>query len=420
MKILEHLQNRSNVQDALPYITGVLAAVLIGGVFLFATEYMRGGDSSLQRYAEEAIEACKNAVYRPSCYDEEVPKIMDEGISMEEAFEVTALIQQRDPEYWYCHVLGHNLSAKEAAKDILKWSEVVSRCPSGMCSNGCLHGAFQERFRGEHVSDEELEALIPEIDSICKIDGGVRDFTGMEQASCYHALGHLTMYITNADIDRSLSICNRVSVYGQYDFSELCYDGAFMQIFQPLEPEDIALVQDIAPQTQDQARDFCGQFSGGVRTSCSIETWPLFIDEVIASAEALTAFCERGFGKEAKRRCYTGLFYVLAPRTNFDTEAVAQMCNGLSANLKAQCYANSASRFMETDYHLAERAVELCELAEAEGVGRACFEELLFYSAYNYKAGSDSFKQLCNAFPEPWRERCVKEEGAHMRIPTYE
>lgn len=337
---------------------------------------------------------------------------------MEEAFVVTAIIQERDSSYWYCHVLGHNISAKEAAKDISRWTDVVARAPIGMCSNGALHGAFQERFRGEFVSESDLEELIPEIKSICR-QGGQRAYTGLEQASCYHALGHLTMYITNADIDRSLGICDQVAVFKEQDFKGLCYDGAFMQIFQPLEPEDIALVKDIAPQTQEESGTFCSQFDGGYRQSCLTESWPLFADDIAESPEKVVDFCRRSETPEAKRRCYNAIFYVFSARSNFDSNTVNEFCIKLPEQVKAQCFANSASRFLETDHRLASKAAEVCEVAEQHGVGAACYEEVLFYSIYNYHAGSEPFTQLCEALPAPWDAKCLNRDGERIILPEY-
>ncbi|MEZ4200780.1 MAG: hypothetical protein R3B69_04370 [Candidatus Paceibacterota bacterium] len=105
---------------------------------------------------------CNRLRTGPKCYDEEIPKLMDAGMSMEDAFAVTATIQDLDPSYQYCHVLGHELSAKETAKDPSRWKDVVARSPLGMCSNGGVHGAFQERFRVEHFDeDEDYTELFP-------------------------------------------------------------------------------------------------------------------------------------------------------------------------------------------------------------------------------------------------------------------
>ena len=102
--------------------------------------------------AETIIATCAQESYAPSCYDKEIPKLMDEGYSMEQAFAVTQ-VARKDPSYQYCHVLGHYLAAKETQKDPENWKDVIARIPLGMCSNGAIHGAFQERFRAESLPE---------------------------------------------------------------------------------------------------------------------------------------------------------------------------------------------------------------------------------------------------------------------------
>ncbi len=384
---------------------------LIAGIFYFSNSPVL----ALSEYADQVIETCSEKQYPPPCYDEEIPKLIKEGLTMEEMFSVTTIIQEKGQNYWYCHVLGHNLSSQEAAKDLDKWTEVVSRCPIGMCSNGCLHGTFQEKFQEQVLSDEQINELIPDIDTICE-NSDNRNFTGLEQASCYHALGHLTMYVTNANIEKSVVICNQVAVKGEQSYLQTCYEGAYMQIFQPLEPEDFVLVEEIAPRTIEEALDYCNQFEGLKRGACHRESWPLSREEILTSV-GLQKFCAHAESDEQERRCYNALFYVITAQFGFDESRIVPLCNGLSDKRKAQCYANAASRYIETDYRLSNKASALCALAEGEGVGDRCYEELLFYSTFNFHPGSESFTTLCNTLPSPWNTRCLSEEGRRMLVP---
>src|SRR3989344_1241885 len=208
----------------LPGIATLLTLAV--GIAALAILTVRG--DAFAREATRVVEICADAENRPLCYDKEIPKLMDEGLSMEETFAVTRIVQDFDPTYVYCHVLGHILSEKETAKDPSKWLEVVHRAPSGICSNGGIHGAFQERFRTESLPDAEVEELKLILKGACRETDSWRP-TRMEQATCTHALGHLSMYLTNANMARSLSVCDAVAYNeGGYDFRQLCYDGAFM------------------------------------------------------------------------------------------------------------------------------------------------------------------------------------------------
>ena len=102
-----------------------LALVLVGLLVLCAgvdmlmrgawridiSSYLPTKGGEFERYANQVIETCKKESYPPACYDREIPKLMDKGLSMEDVFTVTSHIQQKTNGYFFCHVLGHNLSA---------------------------------------------------------------------------------------------------------------------------------------------------------------------------------------------------------------------------------------------------------------------------------------------------------------------
>ncbi len=363
---------------------------------------------NLASLAEKAIDACKGSAYRPSCYDKQIPKLT-EKISMEQAFAVTRLVQEQDREYWYCHVLGHELSSRETAKDPGVWKTVVARCPSGMCSNGCLHGAFQERFRTDGLPNASAAELKPELLGICDERENWSP-TGLERATCAHALGHLTMYITVADIHKATTLCDELELRkNNSDLTQLCYDGAFMQIFQPLDPEDFALIKGKDPK-KEELKGFCGQFKGQKRGSCWSEGWPLYLSE-IKKPLGLVAFCgEMKNDTIEYNRCFNAMFYVLTAQFNFDEKRVVGFCSGLPKEHQESCFSNAASRLIETDWRLVDRSVDVCTAAKQFGVDAACYDELLFYSKYNFKKGSPEFINLCNALPTKWKERCLVGE----------
>ncbi len=386
-----------------------ILATMFFSAYLFETGMFGLMPQSLKTQANRLITTCSRETYPPACYDREIPKLMDKGLSMEEAFEVARIIQEKTGDYYFCHVLGHNLSAKETAKDPSKWTDVIAQCPVGVCSNGCLHGAAQERYRDDVLSEEEIEAVLPELATTCT-SGGSRDFTGLEEASCDHSLGHLAMYMTGADPIKATAICDVVAK----KYAVTCYEGVFMQIFQPLEPEDFGLVKDIPATTIVSAKAYCDRFTGVQRTACHRESWPLYHLQIKEPA-GLASFCTLVPDEESVNACYYGMFYVLTAQFHFDKERVSSFCSSLG-DRKSQCFANSASRFLETDYALIPDAVSLCEAAEKEGVGKRCFNELLYYSGFGFHKGSDAFNTLCHALPEPWRTRCKDGEGSTVRL----
>ena len=382
-------------------IFGELFFLLGSGNFIPDTK-----TQNLKVFAEVIADKCKDAQYRPSCYDREIPKLTD-NISMEEAFEVTKIVQDIDPSYAYCHVLGHELSAIEVRRDPSKWKDVLTRCPSGMCSNGCLHGGLQEKFRDiEFLSDEQIESLVPDLETLCEPRGNWRP-SGLEQGSCYHALGHLTMYAVNADIDRALALCDRTALKENgRDWRFLCYDGVFMQMFQPLEPEDFALIKGKEP-TLSNVDEFCGKYSGMQKASCQSESWPLYRELLVDSPDELVKFCNKT-EQEYRDRCFMTELYVLTSQFNLDSGKIINYCSEIISERRGQCFANAASRMIETDYRNITMAINLCKTAEEYDKGGECYDEMVLYAGYNFKIGSNELHLICNSLPGEWKEKCLK------------
>ncbi|MEL6804243.1 MAG: hypothetical protein AAFO91_10720, partial [Bacteroidota bacterium] len=93
-------------------VLGTAAALSLSG---YGTDEQKS-EESYMTMAEALVEQCATEERTAVCYEREVPKLMDQGYEMEEAFTVTKLIQDIDPSFQYCHVLGHYISAKETAK----------------------------------------------------------------------------------------------------------------------------------------------------------------------------------------------------------------------------------------------------------------------------------------------------------------
>lgn len=384
------------------YIVALLIAlILIEVAVLFAAKIT---DKDLASYADLVLKRCSKASYAPTCYEEEIPKLMSE-ISMEDAFKVTSIIQGKDTTYKYCHVLGHKLSARETAEDPSLWKMVIQRCPSGVCSNGCIHGAFQERFRRESVTEAELEVLKPQFADVCENRPGFSP-TGLEQASCYHALGHLFMYVTDADIDRSLELCEEMAIKGQRDYSQLCYDGAFMQIFQPLEPDDFSLIEG-KEVGKSQFKAFCGAYTGKEKSSCWSEGWPLFREE-LSNPQFPVAHCSVLDTAVERERCFSSLLYVYTAQAAFDKDDIASYCESMPMAYRGNCFAQASSRILETDYRNGAQSAELCAAAGKNDPDGLCYKELVKYSSYNFHPGSNEFYAFCETLPENWKSECLK------------
>ena len=121
---------------------------------------------------------------------------------------------------------------------------------------------------------------------------------------------------------------------GSQGFTPICFDGAFMQIFQPLEPEDFALIEGKQP-TKEELPSFCQEFEGHRKGSCWNEGWPLFRKEIL-TAEGVVEFCSTLKEPFLQQRCYNAMFYVVPTQFQLDEERMKQYCS-LSAKNTVFC-----------------------------------------------------------------------------------
>ena len=388
----------------------IVAAVLLC-IFSFAEHNTTSNKETFETYAAQILAECEDASYRPTCYEEEVPKLLG-TFSLEDTFEVVRQLQKEDESYRFCHVLAHELGEREVAKDPSRWFDIIPRCPQdGLCSNGCVHGAAVERFSQEVLNDEQITSIIPDLDHACEPRDGFNP-TLLDQAICYHGIGHMAMHITKADIPKSLDICDQI-VYKEdgRNFERVCDEGVFMQIFQPLEPEDYALVEALPMiPTADNLNEFCNYYDKNERAACWREGWPL-IEDSTRSSEGIVRFCSNTADAIEERICYDTALSVMA-RHSLDTPGRAHtICGGLPEERQGQCYRISAVAIIEEDRTRGVEAVEFCEAISEEDPQNACYEGLVNAINFVFHAESENQQNVCDALPNPWNERCLERSN---------
>jgi hypothetical protein len=373
-------------------------------IFTFTNLYwISTPPSKTKRYADRIIEFCESKNNKSTCYDTEIPTLMESpaNLSMEESFEIVNIIQNKT-NYQFCHVIGHKLASIETSKNPNDWKSIIARCPTRICSNGCLHGTFQEKFRQEHLSSQEIETIKPELLTICRQRPEWQP-TNLMQGSCYHALGHLTMYITNADVSKALSLCSELAFSEtNQDYRKICYDGVFMQIFQPLEPDDYELIKNVSPN-RSSVEDFCRQFPNESFTSCWTESWPLFKEEV-SNAKGATQFCSKLTG-EGQVRCLNNIFYLSPIQLKFDIESILNYCNSFPQNLKEACFSQSGLRFIQSETGLIDNAIKFCRKSMQLDPPESCFKTIAANARHSFK--NSELESFCRKLPQHWHSICT-------------
>lgn len=360
--------------------------------------------------AQNVLSRCKEITFKPACYDEEIPKLMN-TISMEQAFEVTKLVQERDPQYLYCHVLAHKISYKETSKDVFKWKDVVARCPTTMCNNGCQHGAMMRRFNSETLTDDQIGEIKPDLADVCEPRGNWKPVE-VERSMCYHALGHLAMYVTGARINRSVDLCKSLTHKPDgRNYEQTCTEGVLMSVFQPLEPEDQALVKSLTPKKEDVS-GFCGKLTGEARDACFRESWPLFLEQ-IQKPEGLMQFCSYTKDENERWKCTLTAMNILTVYLVIGNEAkldrLQEFCTALPTPSRSWCYAGASARLLQIDPAYLPQSIEACSLPNEEISKTSCYKSLGNMIQTTYHEGSVDRQKACLLLPESQQSACISQ-----------
>ncbi len=370
--------------------------------------YMRGG-RSLLNVATRVLSLCKDEPYRPACYEREIPKLMA-ILSMEDAFTVTKLVQDGDPSFAYCHVVAHKLTAIETKKNPVRWKDVMLRCPQSACNYGCLHGSLIERFRGETLTDEQVQETVGTIRDLCEPRPGFAP-TEIERTMCYHGVGHLAMYMTGGDPGGSIPICQTLAKRSDgRDYGKTCIEGIFMTVFQSIDPEDLALVADIKPEKKDVAA-FCDSYDV-YAPNCRRESYAMFSQET-ATPQGLAAFCSYAQNDDQKRDCYWAV--INAQTTIFfekpdPVSHIIAYCQGFPVGTRTWCWQGAAMRLVQIDpLRNVAFSDRICASATNIIEQAACYKDLLYYATFSFDRNSQAYTQYCNAFIDPWRQQCMSQ-----------
>ncbi len=365
----------------------------------------------LEQNAQQIMARCDNQKYPEVCFDKEIPKLMDSpsNLSMEEAFEVTKLVQQKHKNYLYCHVLGHDLAEKEVKKDPSKWTQVISRCPTTMCNNGCPHGTVMGRFKSETLTPKQTDAIMPELKTACEPRNDWHPLD-VERAMCYHGLGHLAMYISDGDLRESSSVCQKLTTAPQLVLT--CTQGVFMSLFQPLSAEDIALVKDKTPKKED-VRSFCNQFTGDSWSACNRESWPLFYNEIL-KPDTATEFCSYSNSSSEQTRCFRHILHIVSVEfavNQNNLKALSDYCHALPSPNDGECFGAAAGRLLQIDPKFGKKSVQICQQPGDKQLQNVCFDQLILFSTTSFRPRSKESVFFCSLFPNEWKKACQEAQS---------
>ncbi|MFZ2886839.1 MAG: hypothetical protein WA021_03400 [Minisyncoccia bacterium] len=361
------------------------------------------GEKSL---AASIVEVCAEEESRSTCYEKKVPELFPK-LPLSEVFGVIRDIRALDQSYQFCHVVAHKLGESAVAQDPSKWIDLIPlNPPDGLCSNGFIHGIIVGRFRNDVLDDATLTAAIPDFARACERRADWRP-SGLDQAICYHGMGHLFMFITNANIKKSLETCAHTTGNSEDGFMRVCREGVFMQIYQPLEPDDFALIE-LLPEkpSRENFRRLCAAYAEDEdEGACLREAWPFFRAEIMKGDVA--AFCAHQPNSSETDKCYESATTIVGRQLLGMPDQAVAACSAITSRYQELCFTTVAQALLEEDRTQGEKAVAFCVRAPTH-IKTQCIATLAERARWIFPENSSDRTRLCEAMPAEYRSSCAE------------
>lgn len=396
----------------LALLCALILLIALGGIGYAYEHGMFGGKpQSIHGYAQLMVDRCAKAAYRPTCYENEVPTLVTD-LTMPQIFDVIREIRKIDPDYLYCHVLAHKLGTYEVSLDPNNWLNAVAEGPTdGLCSNGFAHGAILTRFHDEQLTKDQFDYAVGELATACEEREGWHP-TDLTKAMCYHGLGHVLIFMSEANVPAALAACEKVALKSDgRDYRQLCTEGVYMQLYQPLEPEDYALIDKLPLKpTKDDLKQFCSQNSANNAQygACWREGWPV-IGNDIKSGKGISNHCNQLTDAEGKDLCFISLVTINGRQNLGTPDNMVRVCSEMDDAHKGTCFARGANAYLEEDPQLVPQGVALCARADTQAAQDECYGFLANVASFNFGAGSPAFVKLCSLLPQKWQGACARQ-----------
>ncbi len=385
----------------------LIAALLLGAILRIVFLHGAIHSDSLLDTAKQIVASCeKNPGDHAACYQAEVPNLYPK-YSVAQIFGVLRDIRTLDTSYRYCHVLGHSIGERVVAEDPDRWVEDLGLTPpDGICSNGYIHGIISGRFRSEVLTDDTIQTFLPDFSRACQ-PSSIWSPSGFDEEECFHSMGHLLDFITDANIPKSLTLCEKAIPAG---YQKNCMEGVFMQIFHPREPDDTLLIAKLPVRPDIETyRAYCASFGSAVYVgACLRETWSMYA-ESLREPGGITSFCSNQPDDHEAQNCYQVAFSAIAWTNLSDPTAVARACGYAPQDMRESCLITAAKRMMGEDKLDGKSVIALCSAASAD-LKDDCFSGAAALSSYLFGEDADEYNTYCPLFMGANRDRCFAQK----------
>lgn len=153
-----------------------------------------------------------------ACYEEETrSQLLDKY----ETAQILAAIYDFD-KYYSCHAFTHFIG-RALYKKLGNIADAYSQVDF-TCHGGAYHGVLETFLDERKTTVDDLSGK--ELEQVCQ-DSPKKSKKSQDQIAteCLHGFGHAFMFITEADLPKSLTYCDKL----QLQLQERCWGGAFME-----------------------------------------------------------------------------------------------------------------------------------------------------------------------------------------------
>ncbi|MEN9560985.1 MAG: hypothetical protein RIQ56_258, partial [Candidatus Parcubacteria bacterium] len=183
-------------------------------------------------------------------------------------------------------------------------------------------------------------------------------------------------------------------------------EGVFMQMYQPVEPDDFELVQRLGYELRkDNYRSICAKFKDlDARGACLREAWPLFREGVV-SGSGVKNFCS-GHPTNLEEACYLTASSIVGRMNLSNPQSAVLACNRFPAEFKLQCFETVAQAFLEEDRNDGTRAILICQESD-DSIARSCLMDLAQKASFIFARESPEAARFCAKLPPEFASVCT-------------
>lgn len=304
-----------------------------------------------------------------------------------------------EAKHVWCHEVMHYMGwrAFETEEDIAR----AFLQSSELCDSGMYHGVMEEYLR-QHGLGGDIADIIK--NTCARSLASNPDLSDGTLSLCYHGLGHGLMYITTADLRRSLDYCDLLSNAD----SHACYGGVFMEY---------AAAKSVGPLSDAQRPDlsdfnYCSELSPKQKTAC------------LSRQGMNNLVVAKGDVGEAMRLCLhiegqdqIGCFQAVGAntptpsRSHADSAIACKSAIGVASSSYEHCITGALGFVAQLELGDPQGMIDFCGATE-DAQQISCYEQagknLLFW----LRSG-ETIEEKCRLFPEGTAyQMCMKGAGA--------